>query len=375
MGDISSFHMDNFVQVFQSLSETITTSSITRNETFPFVVVPNFEVLAHNARVLSGTELIAFTPLVSDADKYKWYQFSSENQGWVKESRDYLIQNNADLEKTFIDGRIVPVIYQRDAATGEIIEAPGPGPYTPTWYMSPPPFNQGLVVNYNMLAEQFLDDMLPSVALAKEGLMSSVNLAVAKLGGTAISDQAHEAFHFQYVEGLTGESLYEHPHSVYVQPVYNTLDKGTSEIVGMVLVTVPWDRYLANLLPVGVNGIFAVLENSCGQSYTYVIRGNKVSIWLLLVMRRDSTEYVYSPVLSTLLLNLLKPRPHTSEKVTGMKPNTMTRKSPSPLQSFNVPRLVKSGDIASILSPCILRTNSAGTLSHLFPCGLLPVSR
>lgn len=271
--DITSFHMDNFVQVLHSMSETVTSSANERNETFPFVTVPKFEVLAHNARVLSGSELIAFTPLVNDRDKYEWYAYSNKHQGWVTESRNYLVEQNADLEETYIEGQIVPVIYQRNA-TQHVIEAPGPGPYAPFWQLSPPPFNQGLVVNYNMLTEPFLDRMLHTVALAGEGCMSEIE-NFAALSGTAISDQAHAKFH---LSELQDKSLYDHPHSVFVQPVYAQTNNPTSEFVGMVLATVPWDRYLANLLPKGVNGIIAVLENNCGQSYTYVIQGNEVRV-------------------------------------------------------------------------------------------------
>jgi hypothetical protein len=106
----------------------------------------------------------------------------------------------------------------------------------------------------------------------------SETMNLKQLSGTAISDTDHERFHLEYIEGIDELSLYDHPHSVFVQPVYEKLNEPDAELVGMICATVPWDRYLANLLPIGVNGIMAVLENSCGQTFTYAIRGDKVRV-------------------------------------------------------------------------------------------------
>lgn len=49
--------------------------------------------------------------------------------------------------------------------------------------------------------------------------------------------------------------------------------KTDKEIVGYVCGIAPWDLYLSRLLPVGVNGVYAVLANSCAQTVTYLING------------------------------------------------------------------------------------------------------
>jgi hypothetical protein len=72
-------------------------------------------------------------------------------------------------------------------------------------------------------------------------------------------------------------STYDHPHSLFMQPVFKTLNDESSEIVGFVNGVLPWDRYLNDLLPEGVKGITCVLKNSCGQSFTYTLNGNEVS--------------------------------------------------------------------------------------------------
>jgi hypothetical protein len=52
----------------------------------------------------------------------------------------------------------------------------------------------------------------------------------------------------------------------------------SSEIVATLMALVPWDSYLAAILPEGVNGLTVVLENSCGQQFTYELNGQKVSV-------------------------------------------------------------------------------------------------
>ena len=37
-----------------------------------------------------------------------------------------------------------------------------------------------------------------------------------------------------------------------------------------------WQSYFTNVLPQGQNGVVAILENSCGQSFTYVLNGPNV---------------------------------------------------------------------------------------------------
>jgi len=111
----------------------------------------------------------------------------------------------------------------------------------------------------------------------------------------------HNSFHEQFVTNLNGEDYYDHPHSVVMQPVFDAF--GSDQVAGFLLGVVAWDRYFAKLLPDEVNNIVAVLRNSCGDSFTYIIDGDKV---------RNRSE-VTRPHQLTLLS-----RPFTLEKATSM---------------------------------------------------------
>lgn len=63
------------------------------------------------------------------------------------------------------------------------------------------------------------------------------------------------------------------PHSALIQPVFAELNNPESELVGLAHAPIQWDAYLLGLLPQGVNGVYCVLRNSCGESFTYKLKG------------------------------------------------------------------------------------------------------
>lgn len=68
-------------------------------------------------------------------------------------------------------------------------------------------------------------------------------------------------------------SAWEQPRSLLMEPVYLNLDKTT--IAGALMAVVPWDDYVAKLLPKGIAGLLVVLENSKGQALLYGWDGEK----------------------------------------------------------------------------------------------------
>jgi hypothetical protein len=74
----------------------------------------------------------------------------------------------------------------------------------------------------------------------------------------------------------SSSSAFNNPHTLFTQPIFEELYNASSKIVGFVMGVVPWDMYMTNLLPSGIAGITCVLENSCGQAFTYQLNGNRV---------------------------------------------------------------------------------------------------
>ena len=74
-------------QAFRTCSEAVTSAAVFTNSTFPFVTVPNFEVVGAATRTQSGIELLLWLPIVEDNELEEWLKYSADNQGWIGESQ------------------------------------------------------------------------------------------------------------------------------------------------------------------------------------------------------------------------------------------------------------------------------------------------
>jgi hypothetical protein len=110
-----------------------------------------------------------------------------------------------------------------------------------------------------------------------EGVYSQIVDLSALAKDTLFGTDTHVAYHEQFlVNKLNVSSALSTPHSYLVEPVFARVGDAGSLVVGYVQALVPFDRFLQNVLPQGVNGVYVVLENNCGEVSTYVLNGNKV---------------------------------------------------------------------------------------------------
>lgn len=99
-------------------------------------------------------------------------------------------------------------------------------------------------------------------------------LAKDNLFGT----DTHVAYHEQFLNNeLDVSSALKTPHAYLVEPIFAEVGDPTALVVGYLQALVPFDRFLWNVLPEGVSGVYVVLKNSCGDVETYVLNGNQVS--------------------------------------------------------------------------------------------------
>jgi hypothetical protein len=99
----------------------------------------------------------------------------------------------------------------------------------------------------------------------KSDSIFSTVVDVSFLSDASYSAEDHEAYHALFVTSEGNETVAERPHTYLLTPVYERLGNKSSDVVGAFVSTVAFDRYLADLLPDRVRGIFAILKNTCGQ--------------------------------------------------------------------------------------------------------------
>jgi hypothetical protein len=258
----------------KALSDIFTATAIAENLTWPFVAVTRepFEILGHQARLQSGVEFIMIAPFVSEAQRGDWVAFSVENGWWYDQSK-VIVEMLSDSPE--------PREYAPGSMAQEIIGSAGLSPvlngtmkHCPIWQSSPPPYIPQ-AVNYDLIDSVWYAPMIPALERLRTGLFSTVFdlSAGSNLAGSA---EDHLAYHQAFSSSpLTGNESNARPHGVFNVPIFEAYQDRTSEMVGMVSSIMAWDRYMVNLVPESITGIMVVLENTCNQSYTFMLNGTK----------------------------------------------------------------------------------------------------
>mmetsp|Transcript_2536 Transcript_2536/g.6381 ORF Transcript_2536/g.6381 Transcript_2536/m.6381 type:complete len:1225 (+) Transcript_2536:138-3812(+) len=255
--DVGAVQIMNGLRGCASLAEQMAANALANNETFPFVTLQDFELLGGHARRLSRLDVLQYTPIVEEADVEEWANYSALNQGWIERSRELATGGDSLLINTVYEGgNINPDIWER-GESGSPIRAVNQ-PLLPIWHISPPPYSPS-IINFNMMSELFIQRMFPVVQAASSFGLSEV-LDVSRLRSTVVSPDS--------------EWDESGPHSILLVPVFDKLTGAEGrKMSGLIQGVFPWQKYLENLLPNGVEGVMIVLENSCGQAFTYILNG------------------------------------------------------------------------------------------------------
>ena len=279
--DASEFHSTNMFTAVRSFSDTVTAEAIASNQTFPFVTLPAFEALGTGVRSASGAEMINWHPRVEQHQLEEWSQYVLTNyEQNLADSRAIALtldvaQGSSVEPSDYLDGDIAPLPYIPNFEEGGLILAPtyGDGPYFPAWMVSPPIFNPNFINSDP--APWVLKQPMEAAMTARTPIFSDT-VAVENLANRAIKVEDHEAYHQSLVDYVLDpeETAFKHPHTNIMLQVYDKLGDPSSRIVGVFAVIFPWDRYLVNLLPEGVDGITCVVKNTCGKAFTYSLSGN-----------------------------------------------------------------------------------------------------
>jgi hypothetical protein len=292
-------HKRDLFSTMRSCSDSITGAAIATNSTFPFVTVPTFEILGHSVRQQSGAEMIIFTPKIQADELTSWEEYAIANEGWYEDSKKLAISSTerTSVLTDYMSGSIPTFVYDTsvEVMIGNLTPTPIENhPFYPMWQLSPPPFTPG-ALKADLKTNRDFGKYLKTVDIVREGVFGQAFDERTALGDAVLNEADHLAFHAQFTDSDEVSFAFERPHAFFFQPVFREVYNRTSEIVGTVNALVPIDRYFANLLPDGVEGITAVLQNTCGRFYTYYLVGTKVSCLQLARSHEDycnKTHYI-----------------------------------------------------------------------------------
>uniref|UniRef100_A0A7S3PD05 Guanylate cyclase domain-containing protein n=1 Tax=Amphora coffeiformis TaxID=265554 RepID=A0A7S3PD05_9STRA len=288
-----TFNAERRLEALMGFSNHITSHALTSGEQFPMVTLPNFE--RHATITLQLAEVVAMVvlPVVTFEQREDYVKYTMAKQGWINDGlalqqqrmdedneevlhlqeqfdKGQLITNSSDVDST---KNVPPLIFKVKPGTTEPEFEDGPGPYTPFWTFAPaiPAWN---LVNFNAFTHPTRFRELTAFLQAKTTLLSSAAdlrkndpLTTNRKSVMNLFLNRWQNGTFEYEEGPVSD--------IYV-PIYDSFepDKKLGQILSSYIY---WQSYFTNVLPEGQNGIVSILENSCGQSFTYVIHGPEVT--------------------------------------------------------------------------------------------------
>ena len=230
--------VDLYLTTMFNLAQTITTSTIKDNETFPFVTVPRFELLGSQIRSVVANDVIIWAPLVGECLREAWSIFSTSAMSWYNESLSlYKDKPGASTDKYF-DGAFRDEIWEGpDLNDTSYVAATTPGLFAPIWQISPPTLSISSV-NYNLLHQEIIYDSFPALLQANDCVLSDVRSDSGGLA-EAIFNSEHAFSDLQS----------DHPHTIQLTPVSLTSDS-KSFVVGFILSIIHWDNIFDGVFPI-----------------------------------------------------------------------------------------------------------------------------
>mmetsp|Transcript_12399 Transcript_12399/g.29515 ORF Transcript_12399/g.29515 Transcript_12399/m.29515 type:complete len:703 (-) Transcript_12399:1995-4103(-) len=229
------------------------------NQTWPLVTPPAYTRRISELHNMAGLSLSLFLMRVEEDRRTEWEEYSVANQGHLREGLAYMMNKDPT---DIVAAPIFPKIMDNEAVPGEFVPDSRPGPYYPIW-MSHPPRNQS-GINANMHRDPEHQGIMDFVVANKRpGIGASADY---------IDPATPKEGRYFLFKGTPNWNYQDDPFAVAQFPIYDKLGEDRS-VAAVFFTIIYWRTYFDGLLPKGSDGIYVILENTCGQQFTYIIDG------------------------------------------------------------------------------------------------------
>jgi hypothetical protein len=258
---------EEYNEILANLARSITASKDSTSQ-FPFISVPNFELLGRHARVYLDIASVTWAPFVSESQLVPWVDFTNKESSWYNESLSIATSEaNIFKDRFLVDTDFRNRIWEGNETNHIEAETKSSGRFAPLWHISPPPTSMS-PINYNVLNEPSIKSVVPTFMQTRDYIMT-----IAKLRSEGelwwVSNNQHD--------DSGANSRGDGPWTSHLTPVYERLNDANSSVVGILLSTIQWDHFLGGMFEQEEKGIELVLKNTCNQSYTFIISNSEVS--------------------------------------------------------------------------------------------------
>lgn len=262
---ISNEDLQDKMDVGEILAKEMTSFAMVRNETWPFVTLPDFERRNEKPMHISEATLISFQTLVRPGEEQQWGQYSMNNSGWIREA--LLFEGSKDSTYNTIpsiihdkDGNKVMAgssAYPGKRATAEeqTVENFMNSISLPVWQTYKAPDSR--TVNLDLLHYSQYRSVVEEVMLAQGSSFSFL-----------LTDDFVNMIAGRNIANSTG------PFCFILIPVRKNffLEVSSDNMAGYLLILVPWMTFFHRILPFGVAGIDVVIGSTCSDTGSYTLR-------------------------------------------------------------------------------------------------------
>jgi class 3 adenylate cyclase len=287
---IESFRevFDRQLAAVDALSCSVTSYALASGSTFPYVTVPDFEVLGANVRILSDALIVFYMPLVSKEDRTGFEAYARDMDLKFDEALASENELRERQDEAFgLSGRRVqelPTMHPEIHKYGPNNTTPSlpedaAGPFLPIWQITPvfSLFKASLM--FDLTEHDAVVDHLKEAIRSEEAVLNQIhsNYDAEDLDGTA--NTLFKLF-LQLGQYRAEAAIYDgDPDSNMAYPVFSDFGE-KRELVGILMTTLYWKVYFTDVLPPGADGIYVVLESNAkaeNQTITYRIDGPDVT--------------------------------------------------------------------------------------------------
>ena len=220
------------------------------------------------ARIHSGALIIAYVPDVAASELEAWNQYSTEHQGWVQESHGTtdsvtdsispsIWRNPLAEQGSSCDAVGHRMLLSEEERADRVPVDSDTGPFSPVWTFSPPPRADDLgIVNFDLRGKSIWRNAVDAISTTREA---------------AFLGTCNFASWFDHEDHFHSEDL----QTMMVFPVFDSHDHDTANIVGHLLVVVPWSIFFEGVLLSDTPSIVVVVENTCNEVFSFEMIGRK----------------------------------------------------------------------------------------------------
>lgn len=238
----------------------------TPNVSFPFMTMPDFEHRAAHVGKLADAMSLAFFPLITEEQRDEFDAYAQEHQGWRAEGMSYRTGQSLEEVQELLKP-IAPSIW------GIYKDGPGtetrPGPYIVQWQGFPSTPQLPILMNIGTHPHY----VKPLAHVMKH------HQPVFPPSYDFMDPASHEkdprrpmiqSFLESYESYNAGVKYEDDPVMPLLFPI---LQASSGNVAGILISGVYWRTYFRDLLPRSATGVDVILQNTCGQEYTYRVDG------------------------------------------------------------------------------------------------------